>query len=168
MNPTSYSDLYCETVRDFRRRREDRMPQMLLVGLNCQDHDRRNQSPEDMAKLWEWYFNDNNGTGVHLFGIDNVQSANKECLNKFEPMLTGLYTRNLTNASLTTKSFVQDVYKGPHLDHQKFDIIIDDGKYSPENHYMNQKRSFLSLWPHVQWGGLYFMENMKASSSEKG
>lgn len=166
VNPSSYSDLYCETMRDYQRYRENRLPQMLLVGLNCQD--RKHKHPEDMAKLWKMYFHEHNGTGVHLFGIDNVHSASKECMNKYEPMMSGLYTRNLLNASLSKTSFVQEILKGTSLDHQKYDVIIDDGKYSAADHYMNQKRSFLSLWPHVQMGGLYFIENMKASSSEKG
>jgi len=86
--------------------------------------------------------------------------------------MTGLYTRDLgikkLNKTLVVESLVKDVHKGPRLDHQKFDVIIDDGKYSAENHYLYQKRSFFSLWPHLQLGGLYFMENMKASSSKNG
>ena len=161
---SSYGNLYCETMRDFRRHRENRMPQMLLVGLNC--NDRNNRSPENIAKLWKTYFTDNHGPGVHMFGMDNIHNTSKKCLNKFEPLMTGLYTRNLWNESLSKNSFVQDIYKGQRL--EKYDVIIDDGKYSPENHYMDQKRSFLSLWPQLQLGGLYFVENMKASSSKKG
>ena len=167
-HPPSYGDLYCETMRDFRRFRENRLPQMLLVGLGCNDNDQNNKNPEDIAKLWKMYFSDNNGTGVHLYGMDNVHNASNECLNKFVPFMSGLYTRNLLKESLSNNSFVHEIYKGTNLNHQKFDVIIDDGKYHPENHYLNQKRSFLSLWPRLQLGGLYFMENMKASSSEKG
>ena len=169
-NFNSYGDLYCETMRDFRLHRENRMPQMLLVGLSC--NDRKNQSPENIAKLWKIYFNENNGTGVHIFGIDNEYNVTNECLNKSDPFMTGLYTRNMgikkLNKTLATTQFVKTIHKGRHLDQQKFDVIIDDGKYSSENHHLYQKRSFFSLWPHVQLGGLYFIENMKASSSKNG
>ena len=169
-NSNSYGEMYCEMMPDFRRHRENRKPQILLVGLNCNDH--KDKNSDKLIRLWKMYFNENNGPGVHLYGIDNEYNVTKECLNNTVRYMTGLYTRNLgikkMNKTLVLESFVKDIQKGPSLDLQKFDVIIDDGKYSAENHYLYQKRSFFSLWPHVQLGGLYFMENMKASSSEKG
>lgn len=173
-NFNSYEEIYCDMMPDFRRHRINRKPQILLVGLNCNDDDQKgkDKNSEKLTRLWQMYFNDNNGPGVHLYGIDNEYNVTKECLNKTDRYMTGLYTRDLgikkLNKTLVVESFIKEVHKGPRLDQQKFDVIIDDGKYSIENHYLYQKRSFFSLWPHVQLGGLYFMENMKASSSKNG
>ena len=46
----------------------------------------------------------------------------------------------------------------------QYDLIIDDGGHNA----WEQKPSFEVLWDHLMPGGLYFIEDLQASNSEKG
>jgi len=48
-NFNSYGDIYCEMMPDFRRHRVNRKPQILLVGLNC--NDQKDKNSEKLTRL---------------------------------------------------------------------------------------------------------------------
>ncbi len=64
---------------------------------------------------------------------------------------------------IANQSFSSGVTTLIHLG-TTFDLIIDDG----ERPYSDQKRTFEALWPLVNRGGIYFLEGLEKSRSEKG
>jgi SAM-dependent methyltransferase len=94
---------------------------------------------------------------VHSFDIDpnlkHYSNLSRELQKRIK-----LYQGDQSDPD-SIQRVLQQVYDGPRnpakRGYRQFDIIIDDGSHQPEH----QQISFKKLWPEVQPGGLYIIED---------
>jgi len=157
-NHSSYTEMYCETLRDFKRRRGRRRVRVLLIGLDCADaaHGRT------FAHVLMEFLRDASGDGVDIFGVGDANDNPATCRQNYGNVTKGLFFGDVLSPTFLPGEVVSATGGW-------WDLVIDDGiRPTQPLLYPQQKRSFETLWPHVQAGGLYFMEALSRSSSADG
>ena len=151
--------MYCETLRDFKRRRGTRRARVLLIGLDCSA---AAQGRTFAHALWDFLglSKDRAGEGVDIFGVGDDPANAAACRLGYGNVTKGLFFGDLMSPAFLRNEVVGGTGGW-------WDIVIDDGA-RPLQLYPQQKHCFETLWPHVQAGGLYFMEGLSRSSSKDG
>eukprot|EP01041_Mallomonas_annulata_P002578 gene2578-5035_t len=118
-----------------------RKVKFLEIGLGCDD---RNSSA-DSARLWKKFFGDHGDIWIAEYDQVCVEETKK---NGF---LNGV------NTLVGDQSNIEDLNRWIKTSGGDFDIIVDDGGHTNQQIYT----SFLKLWPVLNPGGIYFMEDLQ-------
>eukprot|EP01038_Epipyxis_sp_PR26KG_P017063 gene17063-23473_t len=97
---------------------------------------------------------------IHLFGSENIDLW----IAEYDAACATKYAKNHKecNVMIGDQSNIQDLNKWKNQSGGNFDIIVDDGGHKNDQ-VLN---SFYSLWPTVNPGGIYFIEDLQTSRNK--